>query len=71
MNLTPNKYLTILFVLAGFVGFSAPGNPPPPPPDTPPPPGFQIDSGIFVLMFVAIVFSFLFLKNFSKNNSKL
>lgn len=51
------------------MGFSAPGNPPPPPPPAPPPPGFPIDSGVLVLVFFGIIFSFLFLKNYSKSNS--
>jgi hypothetical protein len=70
MKFTPNKYLIILFLLAGFMGFSAPGNPPPPPPPAPPPPGFSIDSGVLVAIFFGIIFSFVFLKNYSKSNSK-
>jgi drug/metabolite transporter (DMT)-like permease len=70
MKFTPNKYLILIFFLAGSMSFSAPGNPPPPPPAGAPPPGFSIDSGILVAIFFGIIFSFLFLKNYSKSNSK-
>ena len=67
MKFTPNKYLLFFFLLAGSMSFSAPGNPPSPPPAGAPPPGFSIDSGIWGLVFVGIIFSLTYLKNYSKS----
>lgn len=45
---------SILFVLISFVSVAQRGGPPPPAP--PPPPGLAIDSAIYVLIAIALLY---------------
>jgi len=69
MKLAPKKFFTLSLLVLG-IGCYAKDTPPPPPAGTPPPPGFPIDNGVFIMIFVGIIFSFLFLKKYINSAEK-
>lgn len=65
MKLSTN-HISFIFVLISALSFSAPL--PPQPAGPPPPPGATIDSGLFLLLLVGIlyVFTIIYKKNIKK-----
>lgn len=70
MKFTPNKYFIIILLFIGTFGFAKQG-PPPPNDGTPPPPGFPIDANIYLLIFFAVIFSFLYFRNHINSGKKI
>jgi len=66
MKFVPNSILILLAILVPFAGINAaPGAPPPPSPD--PPPGAPIDSGLFMLLMIAIIYGIFKVYEFNNN----
>ncbi len=66
MKFVPNCILILMAILVSFVDANAaPNGPPPPSPD--PPPGAPIDSGLIVLLIVALIYGIFKVYEFNNN----
>lgn len=70
MKLTPNKFIILTSLMLGFSSFAKQG-PPPPPAGPPTPPGFPIDTNVYLLVFLGVIFSFIYFRNYIKSGKKI